>query len=578
MPLPDVDAANQCEGVGLIYTFWGKYDSARYYFVLSKKMREFNSDWLGMGACYDGLGQISFLLGNHREAVGYLHDAVSFKLRVRGNKFPPRVVSYKESLAFTHLLLGKVYAEWGFAETAFREFNASLGLCQSIGFISGETDVLNEIGKLYMKIGQIDRASGEFDEAMKLCVKAGDKPGQAIVMKYRGDLFFTAKDFDNALVVYDQAMMLVYKTGNPVELAELDLRLGKTMLELGRQENAYKHFVDAIAVSEKLKLQKTAVEAQVELSGWFEKQGRSDEALILFKKVVSSRESQYQQKAGLILTDMDARHQADQNMLNILLITKGKQLKELKIKKFNSFLALSGGLLLLIILLLILFIRSQEMKTDYRSARLQHRLFSSQLNPQVVYQGLNDIMDYIKRAELEPAAKYLAHFSRFLQTTLYATQKEFIPLEKEVFQIHNYLDLQQLCHPGCFSYSVILPEESNPEELSIPPFLIQPFLEKAVSAVIEKNPRKGRITVSFQINGNILVVNVDSSLGRVREQTEDVPIDEVSRKALSLTSERLAILWKKGRKTEFVRFSVTRDPESGEKLNRIQMKLPVIRI
>ena len=578
-PLPDVDVANQCEGIGLIYTFWGEYDSARHYFLLSKDMREYNSDWLGVGACYDCLGQISCLLGNYLEALKSLNDALAIKRRNRLQKSPQRIISYKESMSFTHLLLGKVYAQWGFAETAFREFNASLGLCREIGFISGETDALNEIGKLYMKIGQVDLASGEFDKAMKLCEKAGDKPGQAIVLKYRGDLCFKSGDYDKALVVYGQARMLAGKTGNPVEQAELDLRLGKTLMQLGRKEDSYSHLAEASAVAEKLKLQQTAIDAQILLSEWFEQQGRSADALILFKKVVSIRESQYRQKAGLIMADMDARHHADQNILHILLLTKDKQLKELKIKKFNNFMVLATCLILLVVLLLVLFFRNTRLKTDYRGALLRHRLFSSQLNPQVVYGGLNEILEYIKRSELDAAAKYLSYFSRFLQTTLYGSQKEFIPLEKEMLQINNYLDIQQLCHPGCFSYSIIPPGEFSPDELAIPPFLVQPFLEKAISSVLQNSLGNGRITVGFQLTGNILVATLDNTGIAVHEsQTDNAPDEEATRKALSLTGERLAILWNKKRKTEFLRFSMIRDPGSGECINRIQMDIPVIRI
>jgi tetratricopeptide (TPR) repeat protein len=430
-----------------------------------------------------------------------------------------------------------------------------------------------------MKTRKINLASTEFSQAMKLCETAGDKPGQAIALKNRGDMYFATGEFEIALPVYHQAMKIIEKTGNQVEHAELDLRLGKTLLMLGRQDDAQAHLVNSIAVAGKLKLQKIVMDAQVELSGLYERQGRAGEALALFKKVVAMRESQLRQKAGLVLTDMDARNQADENVLNILLLTKEKQLKDLRIKKFNSFLAIAAALMVMAVLLLLLVIRNTRMKVAYRSALLQHRLFSSQLNPQVVYGGLNDIMQYIKRSEPEPAAKYLSHFSRFLQTTLYGTQKEFIPLEKEMLQLQNYLDLQQMCHPGLFSFSIFPPGDSDPGELAIPPFLVQPFLANAVGTVIKSRPGNGCISVSFQVNENVLSVTLDhNSIPGKTTGMADIPVEDSYLKVLTLTRERLAILWKKGWKTKFIRSSVITDPATGEQISRVRMELPVIRI
>jgi hypothetical protein len=58
----------------------------------------------------------------------------------------------------------------------------------------------------------------------------------------------------------------------------------------------------------------------------------------------------------------------------------------------------------------------------------------------------------------------------------------------------------------------------------------------------------------------------------------DMPVEDSYLKVLTLTRERLAILWKKGWKTKFIRFSVITDPATGEQISRVRMEIPVIRI
>jgi tetratricopeptide (TPR) repeat protein len=578
-PLPDVDAANQCEGIGLVYAVWGVYDSARQYLLLSKKAREVALDWLGVGACYDGLGQVSLLLGNYFEAVTYLNSALQCKLKHRIHSNNQRDVSYKESLSITHLLLGKVYGEWGFTKTAMREFNASLELCREISFASGQTAALNESGKLCLRSGNTALAEDYFSQAMKRSIASGDKPGQATVLKYRGDIRFAAGNYPMALRLYHQAMKIAGITGDPVEQAELGLRIGKTLKQSEKPDEAFKYLTRALAVAQRLKLQKTVIDALTELSTWHQKNGEFRQAFMLLKQAVSLKDSVSAKKTGFILADMDARRIADQNTLKIRQITGEKMISELNIQRFHGLLATIVVVSVMIAFLLALMFRHHKSKGNYRIALLQHRLFSAQLNPEVIFGGLNDIRTYLNLSQYDSAEKYLARFSRYLQTTLHGSRNLNIPLGKEIVQLSNYLEIQQMCHPGSFQFILNPPVSAEPDEILVPPFLIQPFVEKAVVAVIECGQKNRRITIRFECPEKSLVVTVeDNGTPWITATGMIVPADERSAKTISMIHDRLELLWGKPGKRKFLCPSATVQQETGEHINRVELIIPVSRL
>jgi tetratricopeptide (TPR) repeat protein len=570
----NVDVANQWEGIGLVYTYWGVYDSARIYFEKSRKHRDKLKDWLGVGACYDGLGQISWLLGNHEEAVNYFIDALAVKSKAGLTKQPQRMVSYRESISNSHLYLGKVYAEWNNIEAALREFKISLELYMGIGFVSGQADALVEIGKTHIKTGRYDQAKQIFTNAMKLCKRAGDLPGQAVVLQNVGDLYYVQKEYGIALDNYRKSEKLQKTTGNPAELAKLEIRIGNTLSAIHQTAEAVVYLSRAISGAGKLRIQGTLMEGHFAMADLLENSGHSGDALSHFEKGLEIKEALYRQKINASLADIDARYQADRNTFQIVLLSKDAQLQEIKLNRLRIPIFSLGGMVILIVLIFVIITRLVRLKTEYRSNLLRQRLLRTQLNPRLVFQALNVIGELVRNSESERAVSYLAHFSRFINTLLQSSQKDLIPLEKELILINSYLDLQLAAHPGRFNFKITLAELMEPGDLILAPFLVFPYIEKAVRNVLLIRKGDGNIQINYSLSDKKLIVIVEDN---GKASGTDRTGEPGSSNMLKEGSGKFAFLIKRSGRKPDVEWTAEAEKPGKPAVNRIRMIIPVIK-
>ena len=55
------------------------------------------------------------------------------------------------------------------------------------------------------------------------------------------------------------------------------------------------------------------------------------------------------------------------------------------------------------------------------------------------------------------------------------------------------MQLQKLRYAGKFEYTIEIDEKIEPEDMSIPPMLVQPFIENAIEHGIRHKKEPGRI-------------------------------------------------------------------------------------
>lgn len=134
----------------------------------------------------------------------------------------------------------------------------------------------------------------------------------------------------------------------------------------------------------------------------------------------------------------------------------------------------------------------EKLKFEKEEIFMQQRLFRAQMNPNFTSNILFTIQDLILENK-EKANKYLIKFSRLLRLNLENSMKNYTLIEKEIEVLSKYLDLQQLRFPNKFKYQINT-NDLEVDLLSIPPMLIQPFVENAIEHGFKGIDYIGKIT------------------------------------------------------------------------------------
>ncbi|TPN86774.1 hypothetical protein FHK87_04005 [Aquimarina algicola] len=169
---------------------------------------------------------------------------------------------------------------------------------------------------------------------------------------------------------------------------------------------------------------------------------------------------------------------------------------------------------------------------------LEQKALRLQMNPHFIFNALNGIKAMGTR---NPARMNttINTFATLLRETLYNSRKDYITLDQEMQTLKHYIEIEQLMASKPFTYHIDVDSEFDPEEILIPPMLIQPFVENAVRHGILKGNREGELTIKFNTTEDYLYCTVlDNGMGIFQSQKAKTKTDHQSM-ALTVTRERL---------------------------------------
>jgi len=141
--------------------------------------------------------------------------------------------------------------------------------------------------------------------------------------------------------------------------------------------------------------------------------------------------------------------------------------------------------------------RSNYLEAELQRSKAQHaeaqlRLLESQLEPHMLFNTLANLRVLIT---LDPnrAQAMLDHLIAYLRSTLTASRASSHPLSQEFERLNDYLALMAIRMGPRLQVTLELPEALR--NVPVPPLLLQPLVENAISHGLEPKVEGGHITV-----------------------------------------------------------------------------------
>jgi len=186
----------------------------------------------------------------------------------------------------------------------------------------------------------------------------------------------------------------------------------------------------------------------------------------------------------------------------------------------------------------------ERLEMENNLLQLEQKALQLQMNPHFIFNALNTVQSLFMSNEQGAARQLLSKFAKLMRSILENSRTSQIPLQKEIDLLDNYLAIEQFSRPGKFEYKLIIDPTIDKEEVSIPPMMIQPFVENAIIHGVNHLKSDGHIELSFQKENNQLLCMVkDNGIGR--EASAKIKQQEARKHesvALDVTKERLEFL------------------------------------
>ncbi len=197
----------------------------------------------------------------------------------------------------------------------------------------------------------------------------------------------------------------------------------------------------------------------------------------------------------------------------------------------------------------------QAMEKEMELLRLSKDFATSQLtalrmqmNPHFIFNALNSVQHYILQGNVVEANKYLSKFSKLQREILHCSNLQFITLEKEIEILSSYLQLEQFRFGNSFTYGINMTDEIDPDEIKIPPMMLQPFVENAIWHGLMPLYKERNLSIYFDLQSeDILLATIrDNGIGRAAaaklKLNNGAGNPENESKGMSMVQQRLKLL------------------------------------
>jgi two-component sensor histidine kinase len=156
---------------------------------------------------------------------------------------------------------------------------------------------------------------------------------------------------------------------------------------------------------------------------------------------------------------------------------------------------------------------NQRANLDKLLAQTEMKALHTQMNPHFIFNCLNSIKKMILDNENGNASRYLSKFAQLIRLTLNQSSKPFISLRNTIDYLHRYLEMEQIRN-NRFTYTLETDDDLNPDDVYIPPMLIQPFIENSIWHGELPENEMLKISIRFlQRNNELICVVEDNGIG-----------------------------------------------------------------
>nr|WP_321408011.1 histidine kinase [uncultured Carboxylicivirga sp.] len=246
--------------------------------------------------------------------------------------------------------------------------------------------------------------------------------------------------------------------------------------------------------------------------------------------------------------------------------------KEPHFYKYAFFVLLLLGLIIAYISRSRYMFKVKAIEQERKKRYLEIASLQANLNPHFIFNLLASVQNLVTQHKPELANQYIIKFSRLIRAYMEATIKSSqvidqsqenteISIKEEVDLLKMYIEFEQIKYRAkAFDYELNVTE---PDLLNktIPPMIIQPFVENAIKHGLYPSEKDGKLLIRISAEKEALVCTiVDNGIGRKKsEELKKDSIKAYESRGIELIQKRIDILNELGYNIQ-IRYE---DPEYG---------------
>jgi len=521
------------------------FSNAKNFFSKSKDFYFAIKDTINGAKLLSNVAIVNEINGEYEKAVETYFEVMKFFEKKNNRK----------GMSGVALNLSNVYFEMDNIPLAMKYQKKSLALKKEVKDTLGVALLYTNIANLFVeRFSNTDSASFYLKKSAKLLKAINEKKRYMQVLQNIAMLKLERKEYKEARKGLNEVLLFYKKDGDQSQIINTLWAIGVLNYFTENQNEAEKNIKECLRINKKIGNEKNSLELHNQLSLIYEKQEK-------YKLALEE------------LADMESKYENIKKEKQIESQNHKLELQKRNLKEKNLFIVVAVLLLIILIILGYFYFRFQHKKNIMEKNESDQKLLKSQMNPHFIFNALASIQNYMLSNEPKKASSFLSNFSSLSRAILTNSSKEAISLEEEIKMTTDYLILEKMRKSGGFDYNVIFDEEEDIEFISIPPMMIQPFIENAIKHGLANVTEKGQIDIKFTCLEKLVQIEVvDNGIG-IDSKTE-IKDKQHKSMAMDIFKKRVVLLEKKY-KTK-LKYSSTDLKKEGKHGTKIYLELPIV--
>ena len=470
--------------LSVVYQHSGDYYKALDYELKSLKISKQLNDRRNISVSYNNIGLIYYHLQNIERAETYFQSSIDYGIDILSEQ---RIAEYYANLADIKYELHK-------KDTAMLLYQKALEMSQASHAPNAYIHTLSSLGKVAYENGDYQSAIEHHRKALKACE-------------------------DNSFHYIEYALY-THLADDYIGLNKMDSSKYYLNLILENSHNQKKHLLDAYEGLTKVYIQEK----------------KSDSANFYLQKMISLKDSLLNYEQLEMVEELQIQFNTEQLKNDLAEVNLEKERSDRTIERRTLWLYIILAVLIFGTLTIILFLRQRRAVINQRLAEFEQRALRAQMNPHFIFNSLNSIQRLYVEGEIAVANDYMADFSTLLRKILENSSNQKISLKEEIDMLQMYCRLELLRSGGSFEYEFIIDDKIDLHQFTMPPLIIQPFVENAIwHGLLPKGDHgKLKIVLKYRSPKEISCSVSDNGVGWDTNQTKTE-----SSKGIEITEQRI---------------------------------------
>lgn len=415
-------------------------------------------------------------------------------------------------------------------------------------------------------------------QARKLANRTGDS--LAIARTYDNEAWIFAKQGQNEKALASSRKYIDYlaRTNNLNEIAYNNL--ATSFVHNHQFDSAIRYFREAISFAQKGPKKIPSPVYYKGLVEAYKSKGDYARALQVADSAYDIETRDIRQIEAVKVAEIHAKYETEKKDRNIAELSSRNELNE-KIIRQQRWTMILGFLVFLGGLLVFYFIHRQYrlkeknrlLQSENRRLNMEQKLLQAQLNPHFIFNSIANLQSLVASGDTKESVRYLSAFSGLLRNVLEQSRRDFIGLDEEITSLENYLQLNKMRFSGLFDYRINVDPHLYPENVLIPPMLVQPFVENAIEHGFRNIDYKGILTIFFKAAHQQMFITIeDNGKGMTIKEP-----GEQKKQSLAgiILKERLEVLFKS--QGQYAKFDIEDRKDSGGQGVAVHIVIPEIK-